>query len=81
MQNITNATRAERAAQALSFYVEAKGEKFENSSSEISDLIADLLHLAAEIDQGEEPVKSTLFMAELHFNAEHENPEETGEEN
>lgn len=46
-----NGTRAERAQAALQSYVEAKGEVFENSSSEIADFIADLLHLAARLDE------------------------------
>jgi hypothetical protein len=76
MSNISNETRAERAENALRQYVEAKGEVFENSSSEVAELIADLLHLAAKLDEGEEPIESTLRLARLHFNAEHENPEE-----
>jgi hypothetical protein len=76
MTNISNQTRAERAEQALMQYVEAKGEVFENSSSEIADLIADLLHLTAKLDEGDDPVESTLRLARLHSDAEHENPEE-----
>jgi len=72
----TNETRAVRASEALRNYVEAKGEAFENSSSEAADLIADLLHLVARIDEGDEPVESTLRLARLHFDAEHGNPEE-----
>jgi hypothetical protein len=72
MTNISNQTRAERAEQTLMQYVEAKGEVFENSSSEI----ADLLHLTAKLDEGDDPVESTLRLARLHFDAEHENPEE-----
>src|SRR4051812_35207468 len=72
----SNATRAERAQNALRAYVEAKGEVCENSSSEIADLMADLLHLAVRTDQGEEPVESTLRLARKHFDAEHDNPEE-----
>lgn len=73
-----NEARAERARTALRQYVEARGEVFEDSSSEITDLIADLLHLTVRIDQGDDPVESTLRLARLHFDAEHENPEETG---
>jgi hypothetical protein len=75
-----NDTRAERAQAALQSYVEAKGEVFENSSSEIGDLIADLLHLAARLLEGEhsggETVERCLRLAQMHFDAEHENPEE-----
>ncbi len=35
----SNGTRAERAQNALQSYVEAKGEVFENSGSEMGDLI------------------------------------------
>ena len=72
----SNDTRAERAQTALLAYVEAKREVFENSSSEIADLVADLLHLAVRTDQGDEAVESTLRLARLHFDAEHNNPEE-----
>jgi hypothetical protein len=71
-----NDMRAERARAALQPYVEAKGEVFENSSSEIADLMADLLNLTVRIDQGDHPVESTLRLARLHFDAEHNNPEE-----
>jgi hypothetical protein len=75
---ISNETRAERAEIALRSYVEAKGEEFENSSSEVADLIADLLHLVARdgYDQSDEPVESTLRLAQMHFDAECDNPEE-----
>lgn len=71
-----NAIRAKRAQAALQSYVEAKGEVFENSGSEIADLMADLLHLTVRIDQGDDPVESTLRLARIHFDAEHNNPEE-----
>jgi len=73
-----NETGAGRARAALEQYVRVRGEAFENSSSEIADLIADLLHLAVRIDQGGDPVESTLRLARLHFDAEHHNPEESG---
>lgn len=71
-----NVTRAERAQAALQSYVESKGEAFENSSSEIADLIADLLHLAARLDEDGDPADRTLRLAQLHFEAEQGNPEE-----
>lgn len=75
-ETITNKTRARRAAVALQNYVEARGEAYEASSTEISDLIADLLHLSASLDQGEDAAESTLRLARMHFDAEHRNPEE-----
>lgn len=78
--DMTNAGRAERAEAALREYVEAKGEAFERGSSEIADLIADLLHLAVRLDEGDNPVTMTLLLAKLHFDAEHGNPEEEGAE-
>jgi hypothetical protein len=72
----TNETRARRAETVLQAYAEARGEAYEASSSEISDLIADLLHLSASMDQGDDAVESTLRLARMHFDAEHENPEE-----
>jgi hypothetical protein len=65
-----NETRADRAGEAVRQYVEAKSEVFEQSSSEIADLIADLLHLAARWDQGDYPIDSTLMLARMHFDAE-----------
>ena len=64
-----NEARAERARTALQHYVAAKGEVFENNSSEIADLITDLLHLSVRIDQGDDPVESTLRLARMHFDA------------
>ncbi|MFI5109732.1 MAG: hypothetical protein ACHP78_12900 [Terriglobales bacterium] len=78
MTEPTNAERAARAQTALQHYIEAKGEAFENSSTEIVDLIADLLHLAATTDQGDDPIDTTLRLARLHFDAEHDDPEESG---
>ncbi len=76
----SNDTRAERAQVALQAYAEAKGEVFENSSSEIADLIADLLHLAARLLEGENTLEDTvercLRLAQMHFDAEHGDPEE-----
>jgi NTP pyrophosphatase (non-canonical NTP hydrolase) len=80
MTGITNRTRAARAEAALRCYVEAKGEVFENSADEIADLIADLLHLAASIDEDGGSVERALRLGRLHFEAEHGNPEETGED-
>jgi hypothetical protein len=76
--DMTNAGRAQRAETALREYVEAKGEVFETSSSEIADLMADLLHLAVRLDEVDDAVSSTLRLARLHFDAEHGNPEEEG---
>jgi hypothetical protein len=74
MTDISNATRAKRAENALRFYIEAIGEVFENSSSEVADLIADLLHLATTMDGGETEDESTvqavLDLAQLHYEAE-----------
>lgn len=67
---ITNKTRAHRAEIALQNYVEGKGETYERSSSEITDLIADLLHLTGSLDEGEDAVESTLRLARMHFDAE-----------
>lgn len=80
---LSNADRAARAENALRTYVEAKGEAFENSRSEIADLIADLLHLlardhaAATPPAAEDVIESTLDLARLHFDAEQADPEET----
>lgn len=70
MTDITNEQRAERARVALEQYVTSRAEVFENNSSEIADLIADLLHLAASTDQGDDPIESTLRLARMHCAAE-----------
>lgn len=77
-----NQTRRERAEDSLRSYIEARGEVFEGTSSEAADLIADLLHYIAALDEGPIPIgfeslmDKTIQLAELHFNAEHGNPEE-----
>jgi hypothetical protein len=65
-----NDARAKRAADAVYEYVKAKGETYEESSSEVVDLITDLLHLVLKLDQGDDPVESTLRLAQMHFEAE-----------
>lgn len=76
-----NTTRAARAADALEAYVVAKGEVFEACTDEITDLMADLLHLAAQYAKDdradpEDYVEKALRLGRLHFDAEHNNPEE-----
>ena len=71
-----NEQRAHRAYAALLGYLDSKREVFEGSSSEIVDLVTDLLHLAARWDQGDDPIGSTLRLAVMHFEAE-----QTEEEN
>ena len=70
MTTYDNRDRTERARIALQAYIEARGEPFENSSSEIVDLIADLLHLTADLDEGFDPIDSALCLARIHFEAE-----------
>ena len=72
MTSISNYTRAERAQASLQRHVEAKGDAFANSDSEIADLIADLYHLAARDSWDIERIKR---LADMHFDAEHGNPE------
>ena len=72
----TNKAACGESGRILQAYVEAKGEDYEASSSEICDLIADLLHLTVRLDQGHDPIESTMRLARMHFDAEHENPEE-----
>jgi hypothetical protein len=73
--NPDNECRADRALTALEHYVVAKGDVLEKSSTEIVDLITDLLHLAARIDEGHDPVESTVHLALMHFEAEQGGPE------
>jgi len=65
-----NEACAKRAAEAVYQYVKAKGVVYEESSSEVVDLITDLLHLAVKLDQGDDPLDSTLSLARMHFDAE-----------
>jgi hypothetical protein len=85
----SNETRAQRAEQALYSYLEAKCYAFEQDDTEahITDLIADLLHMAARNladDSKDESLDvdavadRMLRVARLHFDAEHGNPEEEG---
>jgi hypothetical protein len=78
----SNETRAERAAQALQAYVEAKGEVFERSGDEVCDLVADLLHLTHRLhsqNSQERNAEQMLAMAQMHFDAEISDPEEEEE--
>lgn len=70
VEPVTTAERADRARKVLAHYVTTRGDTFEGSSSEIADLIADLLHLAARIDEGEQPITSTLARARCHYETE-----------
>ena len=77
----SNNTRADRAEETLERYVTGKGEVFESSTDEITDLMADLLHLTAHyaVEDGEDVeayLEKALRLARMHFEAEHENPEE-----
>src|ERR1051325_6359809 len=84
---LSNAIRAARAHNALRTYVEARGEVFENSREDITDLIADLLHLlardhiAAAPPAGDEVIQAILDMARMHFDSEQAEAEEGGEQN
>jgi hypothetical protein len=66
----TTATEPSGRAAPSGAYIEARGAAFDDSSTEIVDLIADLLHLTATIDQGFDPIDSTLRLARMHFEAE-----------
>lgn len=65
-----NDERAARAQSALETYIRARGEVFARSSYEVADLMADLLHLVSRLDDGDQPIESTLRLALLHFEAE-----------
>lgn len=70
MTKPTNDERAARAQAALRQYIEAKSEPFEDNTSEIIDLITDLLHYAEQIAQDDDAADSALFLAKMHFEAE-----------
>jgi len=76
---LNNTARIERAKRTLKFYTKDKGEHYnenEIDSSDPVDLITDMLHLVAALDQGDNPIDSTLRLAKMHFDAEFNNPEE-----
>lgn len=79
--SLNNKERAQRAEDAVCAYTEAKGEKFEGNTDEVHDLIADLMHLLARYadEDGNDAVDyidKAQRLARLHFDAEHNNPEE-----
>lgn len=63
---IDNELRADRARRALNAYLETKGES-DTDEADITDLIADLLHLAAAEEIDTEPI---LRVAEINFESE-----------
>lgn len=74
-----NERRRERAREALKSYIEGRGEVFEHSLADMSDLIADLCHLAMVSDEKLSPwdashADSIIRMGQLHFSEEFENP-------
>jgi hypothetical protein len=78
MTKPTNDERAARAQAALRQYIEAKAEPFEDNTSEIIDLITDLLHYAEHIALDDDAADSALFLAKMHFEAELAEAEESG---
>jgi hypothetical protein len=70
---ITNADRAERGRTALAAYMRAKDGDIQGNDdpgeqrSQCADLIADLMHLAAEQAWGAESVSR---LADMHFQSE-----------
>jgi len=73
--------RLEHARAALTAYFDAKGEPARASDAEyedtdVSDLIADLLHLQRHL--GLKETEPTLQTAVMHFEAEQQESEEGG---
>lgn len=64
----TNATRRDLAKLTLAYYLQTKGEKPETGTSDIVDLVTDLLHLADTM-QDRIP-KQVCDTALMHFFAE-----------
>ncbi len=59
-----DAARSDRGRQALRAYAEARGEQSNDPRSQIPELIADLLHLAVEMNKGPDAVDRTLRRAQ-----------------
>jgi hypothetical protein len=70
---INNTTRADRARKVLANHVEARGETLNttNRRGQISELIADLLHLAATFDRNPDSVDSILRRSRAIFERDH----------
>jgi hypothetical protein len=72
MSDITNETRAHRADEALSYYVQEQlGEAVysqESLGEHVTDLLSDLMHFCQSKDIG---FDQCLRMAKLHYEAEH----------
>ncbi len=66
----SNIERAERGKKALRAYLEAKHESFDNTSRQVPELIADLLHLTMAIDRNPEAVEMNLRKAREFFTRE-----------
>lgn len=59
-----------RAQAALKFYADHKGQALQASSAQISDLISDLLHLAAYRGCGPKEVDGIVSLARLNHAGE-----------
>lgn len=73
---VKNDDRAARAHATLKFYADTKGESLQASSAQISDLIADLLHLAAYRGCGPKAVDGIVSLARLQHPAASDEPME-----
>ena len=62
-----NASRAERGRKIFQAYCEARSEDSEDTSFQISELIADLLHLAVETERTQDAVERQLDRARAYF--------------
>lgn len=73
-----NATRRDRANRLRAHYAEIKMEVNDEDETELSDMLADMFHLAVSEskDDTEEVCDRIVRVARMHFDAEHNNPEE-----
>jgi len=76
---ITMNERLDHARAALTAYFEAKGEAlpegpWDYEDTDVSDLIADLLHLQKRLELRE--IEATLQTARMHFEAEQDESDE-----
>lgn len=68
---LSNETRRNVARLALAYYLKTKGETPDEGTSNIVDLVTDLLHLAASLQPSDREPEQILETAAMHYRAEH----------
>lgn len=66
----TNDTRRNLARLTLAYYLKTRGEAPDEGTSDILDLVTDLLHLAASMMPSDREPEQILETAAMHYRAE-----------